>query len=543
MAISEFSGGPLRKQIGFSRLVPDQARDILLKRGYDCYLLDDEAIARPGQIQTTDSIVLTQVQTEPYQVREDLERFGPLLDHDCRIYVRYAADGGSKEIVLRALNALKLPPSGITTSDVKFFSDEWFEGPNAPVFAPFVHVLTANDDWDSLANLIAGNPAGRAANVNLRIDMRDAKHQQLRPSTEHDLILRRAFWNCSSIEMTEKGNGLSDVQAFETYAHLANSVVGSRWPYRYFVKLGDRLKVAREFDKYRTTALENVPYHLGPRLRLDRCVLGRSEGLIVSDYVNGAEPLRDCVRDGRGIPAISNLFNLTLLAWRRAATEEERPLQQLLSELLGRDIPEHRAPLIMAYGAKRSMRELKALFQRARSPQRILTGVVHGDLHATNVLVRMNDAVIIDLERIDTDKPLLWDAASLEGGLFVDGFINDRRTAMEVLLSVESLYTLAAFDIDDHHCLPANASAWFLDCVRQIRMQARQMERGPLQYAWILAAVLLNKACNSKDFREMGESGVPDATPLSREAVRALAYVLGERLLVELANNDQPVAP
>ena len=109
---------------------------------------------------------------------------------------------------------------------------------------------------------------------------------------------------------------------------------------------------------------------------------------------------------------------------------------------------------------------------------------------------------------------------------------------MEVLASVESLYAVSAFDIDDHHCLPANASAWYLDCVRHVRMQARQMERGPLQYAWTLAAVLLNKACNSKDFREKEESGAPDATPLSREAVRALAYVLGERLLVELVDGN-----
>jgi hypothetical protein len=544
MAILEISAGPLRTQIGFTRMVPGEARDVFQRRGYDCYLLDDEALTKPGHIQTTDSVVLSQTQQAPYQVREDLERFGYLLNHDCRIYVRHAADRGSQEIVLRTLNSLQLPPSGFDKADAKFFAEDWFEGPPAPLFAPYVHILTASDNWDPLANLIASNPAGRPASVDLHIEMRDADRQKIHPSEEHELLLRRAFWNCASVELTEKANGLSGVGTFEAYAHLTGTgnLVGSRWPYRYFVKLGNRVKVAREFNKYRTTALENVPYHLGPRLRMDRCVLGRSQGLIVSDYVSGAEPLRDCVRDGRGIPAIGNLFNLTLLAWRRAATEEERPLQQVLWGLLVREIPRHREPLIRAYGATKSLEELKALFKRTRPSQRILTGVVHGDLHATNVLVRMNDAVIIDLERIHTDRPLLWDAASLESGLFVDGFINDRRHAMDVLASVGSLYTLKAFDRDDHHCQPTNESAWFMDSVRQIRMQARQMERQPLQYAWTLAAVLLNKACNSEDFRAQGESGAPDEIPLTREAARALAYVLAERLLVELATRDGPPA-
>ena len=120
---------------------------------------------------------------------------------------------------------------------------------------------------------------------------------------------------------------------------------------------------------------------------------------------------------------------MTLLAWRRAAKEEDRPLQHVLSEMLLTKIPVHREILVRAYGARKTLDELKSAFQRASPSQPVLTGVIHGDLHATNVLVRMNDAVIIDLERIHTAKPLLLDAASLEGGLFVHGFIKDRRTA------------------------------------------------------------------------------------------------------------------
>jgi hypothetical protein len=138
--------------------------------------------------------------------------------------------------------------------------------------------------------------------------------------------------------------------------------------------------------------------------------------------------------------------------------------------------------------------------------------------------------------------PLLFDAASLEGGLFVDGFIKDRRSGADVLASLEPLYTAAAFDGDDHHCHPTDASTWFVDGVRQIRKQAQQMECQPRQYGWTLAALLLKKACNTDDFREKGESGAADATPLSREAVRALAYVLAERILVNLSGDGDPPA-
>ena len=68
----------------------------------------------------------------------------------------------------------------------------------------------------------------------------------------------------------------------------------------------------------------------------------------------------------------------------------------------------------------------------------------------------MNDAIIIDLERVAAGQPLLLDAASLEGGLFIDGFVGDRRPAGEVLESILPLYTATALEQDDHYCNPAS---------------------------------------------------------------------------------------
>ena len=67
------------------------------------------------------------------------------------------------------------------------------------------------------------------------------------------------------------------------------------------------------------------------------------------------------------------------------------------------------------------------------------------------------------------------------------------------------------------------------------------MERQSRQYGWILAAVLLMKACNPKDFRECKIED-PNATGLTREDVRAMAYVLGEKILIALSAKNSPPA-
>ena len=59
-------------------------------------------------------------------------------------------------------------------------------------------------------------------------------------------------------------------------------------------------------------------------------------------------------------------------------------------------------------------------------------------------------------------------------------------------------------------------------------MQALQLEVEPLQYAWILAAVLLKKSCNTDNFNKTDPA---KAGQLSREVVRAIAWVLGVKVL------------
>lgn len=545
MAILEFSGTHPRIQIGFVEEDPPEeaVKELEALGGYKLYRFDESSLPESGKLATTVAVVFRQAPEKLRRVLEQLQRYAAtLLWHDCRVFVQPVpalpgANGPAfREMIVSALNTFKLPPSGLKEDDRKEFGT-WFEELGAPPLTPCVHVVERPGTWSDVAVLLRNNPAGVPPRYELAIDVIDPDGQRLALTPEQDVLVRRAFWNCASVRLAGLRNGLSGVLTFRAFAHLLQGAVGSTWPYMYFVKIGKRAKISKEFLAYQANALENIPYHLGPRLRLDRCALGHDQGIIVSDYVNGAEPLKDCAKDGRAVPVIANLFNSTLWAWRNGAESEQTPLQEYLGDQIPLNIPAHRKPLIDAYGASKSPEELKVLFM-ADNSQPVLVGVVHGDLHATNVLARGNDAIIIDFEKVGARAPLLQDMASLEGGLFVDGFVGDRRNGLDLLKSVESLYKAAAFDGNVLPCHPSDGSTWFFDCVRQIRMQARQVERAPHQYALALAVALARKACNKEDFREDRTRNPAPSCPLSREDVRALAYVLSERILVGMSRDD-----
>lgn len=534
MAITEFNVGPNRKTIGFVGELPEDARVVFTTLGYTVYLVDKNTTSL--QLEMSCALMLTQLIEEPLKVRAELKRYLYLLDHDCMLYIRYIKDPEARQNVIRALSRNKAPTNGLLKDDKDIFNGEWYDG-DAPIFGPFVQIVREDESWEYIANIIINNPVGCVPNPDLNIVVFDLELQATVLAPEHELLVKRAFSDCSEIHLYAKMDGQSGVGAYEGYANFRNSVTGSIWPYHVFVKIGDRAKVAREFNNFRIIALERVPYHLGPRLKLDRCVLGHTCGLIVSDFVGGSEPIRDCAKQGRSIAAIGNLFNVTLLAWRRSAIVEERSLQEFLvtEKLNTTKQPPHRQSLIAQFGGTYSVEEIIAAINDTTPSTPVLTGVVHGDLHATNVLVRLNDAVIIDLEKVEQNWPILYDAASLEAGLLVDGFIADQRSIREIYDSIKSLYQLDTLEGEDHHCQPSNKSSWFFDSARQIRMQAQQMERKPLQYAWVLGTVFLYKGCNTTDFTKEGEVHSFDGTPTTRESVRALSYVIGEQILIALA--------
>lgn len=517
MAITTFVQSPKRTKIAYVGPLPAAVTEEFTSRGFELLALDPSHLAHPSVLQQVDSALFFQQEAKPTSIRRDLEDYAStLLAYDCRLYVHHLpvvpGEGGDyrQRYAVNAIQALNLPSHALEES-------------GRPTYGPFVFLVPNPCNWRDMANIVKNNPAGAAPNSTTQI----ASGEEI--SAEGKLLIQRAFHDCKNVDLLPLGNGMSGVATFRVYAELQGSVVPSHWPYVYFVKLGKREAIEKEYHNYRESAMGHVPFHLGPRLKLDRCALGYELGILVSDYVTGAETLKDCARDGRAATAVGNLFSTTIASWHSGADVEDRILPETLEGRFPDLVPGHRRALMEGYGAVLDLDSLHKQFSAFQS-RPVLMGVVHGDLHATNVLVRGGDAIIIDFEKIEMKKPVLFDAASLEAGLFVDGFVGDRRSGEEVLKSVMQLYSVAALNGEMLTCHPKDGSSWFFDCVRQIRLHAQLMEQNRSQYAMTLACVLAKKACKNEVLND--PSG---ATGLTREAVRALAMVLAEQIFKALS--------
>ena len=69
------------------------------------------------------------------------------------------------------------------------------------------------------------------------------------------MLLKRAFWNCSELQLRLLDGGMSGAPVFKAYASLeagsfSRSATGVAYPHLYFVKIGPRKKIVDEYDKY-----------------------------------------------------------------------------------------------------------------------------------------------------------------------------------------------------------------------------------------------------------------------------------------------------
>ena len=542
MVIHEIYIFATRLKIVFFEEDPPKTAATYLK-GYILDRFNSSDIEEPRQLANVAAVIFRQNSEKPNKIVSVLKQYAKtLLWHDCRVFVNPArVEPGSKnplfrEIIVRAITRERLPTSELQEDEVVSLSEPV---ENAQNLTPSIHILGHSDSWIEVVRYLQNFPPGPSPSLKLEIEAVDEKNAAIKVSSEQIILIQRAFHDCLKVKLVSNSDGISGIDTYRVYATLKNEYVRETPPYQHFVKLGERNLISKEYIAYCDNALEHIPFHLGPRLRLDRCSLGAEQGIIVSDYVSGSEKLRDCARDGRAVPVIANLFNTTLMSWRDGSMQSDTPLQEYLKSRMPDYIPEHRKPLIEKFGNCIVPTKLKAHFE-ARPSTPVRVGVVHGDLHSLNVLVRGADAIVIDFEKVENNKPLLLDLASLEAGLFVDGFIGDQRSGPNLLDSIECLYKVHILvEYHSFSCDPSDGSAWFFDCVKQIRMQARQIELENGQYALTLAAELAKKACKEKNFdRKFPTESEKQA--LTGEDVRALAYVLAGRILANypIANAD-----
>lgn len=503
---------PRRHRVSFIEVDPPaEAQAAFAERGLLTSRCEEKDLKDRAYISGVTAVVLIQKPDDPGRASKLLRTYGGhLLDFDCRVFVRVAPPSENPPtdnvaFIVAGINSAALPVAGLVGS----FRHQSSDGGTPPF--PHVNVVFDNMRWSEIANRIVAYPAGEMPSASLAIDGGDDL------SESQQILMRRAFWNCAELHLIRADDGHSGVYVYRAYAELEEGLLG-RWPLPYFVKIGNRQKIFKEFENYEGQVDPYIPFHLGPHLVRERCCLGAHDGVIVGDFVEESESLSVCAQAGRAATAIACLFDRTLRGWHRFAREETWKPSTAMR--LPGEIDTTRVKRAMTLGASKSLKDLQAILD-ALPARPLLVGPIHGDLHASNVRVRGGEAIVIDF-LASKPGPLLRDPATLEASLLVE-CLTDSKDIASWMRSVEDLYRADAFvgaSFDSH---PKSPGAWFRGCVRQVRMYARDMERADQQYALMLAVALLHKASKNKR-----------TTPEDADR-RAAAYCFGERLLMSCA--------
>jgi hypothetical protein len=571
MAIREFSPegsskGASRAKISFIGHMPtgpDLSQFEI--RGFRCEEITLEQLKQSSIIAELVALIWTQRPERPNELPRQIGDIVPaLLDRDVRVYIRLAKDDEirlAREDDIRLEKEDKRRPSiarqlvvdalrerGIPTANLYF--EEWRKLPpnlqerQGSHFMPSAYIFDATESWPSIATIVCDHPPGPPPKLKPNFDPNSLKRgfQGSEGHAERVLLLQRAFWDCSELRLCFLPGGLSGASVGKAYACLEAGQVGA-YPHLYFFKIGPRKKIIEEHDKYGGFILEYVPFHLAPRLRHDRCNLGSSQGILVGDFVEGTESLIACARGGRCGHAISNLFDRTLAGWRKQPRED--PKRTLASHLAAKwqiegaetpiALPDSRVSIVKDLGGGTEVPPLKDIFEKhgATMP---LCAPAHGDMHATNVLVRHGDAIIIDFEKIEPHYPLTYDPASLEGGILVEGFVKDlkkrkstKAIAPKILVELlKPLYTAnALIKRVEPSCPRGSPVEWYYDCINQIRMRSWSVEHKRGQYALTLALCLIRKGCN-----------IHDKFTKEQDTLRAIAFFLGQSILREIGSHS-----
>lgn len=547
----------------FGRPIQNDECMALKDRGFEVKAGTDSDMQDHVYLSLLAAVIYTQEPDKPNQIIPHIELHAKLLlDYDCRIILRSASKEISPEtkqrydflhIITSVIDSLMLPTASLPAPQAERLSDWQPMGKGDPPF-PHAQVFNIDAPWCDVANFIFAHPPGNAPKSNLVIDIKDKSGNDVKfdgtyppdePSSTisfvsdqnkkkngtkldrgSELLLKRAFWDCKEVHLVGMADGLSGVPVFRAFPELEQGQAGygTRGTRPYFVKIGARNEIFDEYKKYVDLVRPYVPFHLGPHLVPERCCLGAEQGVIVGDLVDESESLRSCASDGRAALAIACLFNRTLYGWHSRFTKDTRSLVDIQDgrkkDYFPSGIPKDRALLVNELGAKKTLDELRELFNCCSELTPVLTAEIHGDLHGANVLVRGSDAIVIDFLS-QYNGPLVYDAACLEAGLLVDGFLDDSRAPSDWLKSILPLYDEDSLFGISAHIHPKDPSAWFYACVRQIRLHARQMQSCEGQYAAALSAILLKKSCKDREF------------PYNHQAShRAGAYVLAERVLL-----------
>jgi hypothetical protein len=256
---------------------------------------------------------------------------------------------------------------------------------------------------------------------------------------------------------------------------------------------------------------------------------------LVGRFAAGSQSLWEVAAVGHGPRHIRSLFAETLGVLRQDRQVADPDVHGSVIETLDTfckhwRVPNDRVELARQFGGE--VHSSATLWRKLLNlpSQRWLRSPIHGDMHANNVRVRKEDAIVIDFAHA-TRGPMCADLASLEVWLAFEWLNGQHFDRNAWQCRVEQAYRPS--DLMQICWDPADTAMahWLLPCLHEIRMQATHCTLGADEYLRVLAVYLLRHATFPADRRSVDDDGFR----------RAYAYWLSNRLVMHLCQ-DQNLA-
>ncbi len=354
-------------------------------------------------------------------------------------------------------------------------------------------LLTEPVDFHKLLHQVLLHAPGAARNVGLEFTGDVQLDEQRR------FLLQRAFHDCISVELKSITPGFSKAETFIVRATLMNSFAGPE-PRPFFAKLGDTGKLQVEMQAFQRFAEHHVPWYLRPNFVADRIVYGVEHGILVGSFVPDSVSLAEAVRLDGGEKLIRSLFAETLAGLRQqmqvtAIASQKHSVASALKDFCKRE----KAPAgrwnaaANLFGGEAV--DADALWWRLIDlPERPWrSSAIHGDLHAENVRVRKDDAILIDFAHARSG-PAAADLAQLEVSLAFDTMEGDHQSDDWRLL-VDGIYSADGVRASFKPGAVAHGPSWIHRAVAEVRSFASASVTDPDEYMRVLAVYLLRQAC------------------------------------------------
>jgi|GEM_PF-2259272 len=358
-------------------------------------------------------------------------------------------------------------------------------------------------------------------------------------SEEVKLLLRRSFFGCERIFVESISGGRASLGLYKVYAWMGNSLVGPA-PCPFFAKIAPHKEIKIELEKYRAYTDLFISFQYRPNCRIERCTSTKTYSSLIGNFVDEAISFQSALRDTHHAGIIFSLFEKSLKSLRQQPfVSKKRPTEGVLKGFVKERVwiekLMEREDLISTakdLGLKSDIIDLHAHLLE-NCPKQCIMGPFHGDLNFRNVMVKGNDAIVIDFSTVESSGPLTADPATLEISLcfeasdkFAPPFSRWKKFIDEAYDPNNILKPLS------HSEQVPSEFTWLRRAVREIRhvLVGCHCEREEIKV--IIATYLMRIA-------RLAPDNYPDKRLKLEFKYRAYALVIAERIIESLVKQKE----